>query len=141
MVKNGLLVLMAVFLVACGASQFTFEDLGKTEWKLVSLDNRDPVAGARVTLNIFEDSINGTTGCNVYNARYKLSGDRISILDMSMTKQYCEDPPGIMEQERIYMDILGNVVRVLVEDGQLRLLTEDEQFLLFGESLDRSTGE
>jgi heat shock protein HslJ len=124
---------MAVFLVACGASQLTLEDLGKTEWKLISLNNQDPVAGARITLNIFEDSFNGTTGCNAYNARYTLKGDNISISEMVVTEQYCEEPPGIMDQERVYTEILGNAVRILVEDSQLMLLTEDERFLLFGE--------
>ncbi|MGD8456581.1 MAG: META domain-containing protein [Anaerolineales bacterium] len=134
--RNGLLGLCAVFLAACGASQLTLEDLGKAEWKLVSLDDRAPIAEARVTLNIYEDNINGTTGCNAYQAGYTLKGEKISISDMVVTKQYCETPPGIMEQEKVYMEILKNAVKILVENDQLILSTEDEHFLLFGESFE-----
>ena len=141
MLRNGLLICLAVLLAACGASQLTLEDLGKSEWKLISLDNQAPVAGAAVTLNFYEDSFNGTTGCNVYQAVYSLNGDTITISEMVVTEQYCEDPPGIMEQERVYTEILGNAVRILVEENQLMLLAEDERFLLFGESVDRNTDE
>lgn len=139
--RNGLIGLLAVFLVACGASQLTLEDLGKTEWKLISLDNQEPIAEARVILNIFEDNINGTTGCNAYQAVYTIKGDKISISEMVVTKQYCETPPGIMEQEKAYMDILKNAVKILVENDQLMLSTEDEHFLLFGESFEIDDGE
>jgi heat shock protein HslJ len=141
MLRNGYLVLMAVFLAACGASQLTLEDLGKSEWKLISLDNQAPVAGARVTLNIYEDSFNGTTGCNAYHGAYTLKGDKFSVSEMVVTGQDCQDPPGIMDQEKIYTEILGNAVRILVEEDRLMLLTEDEHFLLFGETVERNNSE
>lgn len=141
MLRNGLFVLMAFFLAACGASQLTLEDLGKTEWKLVSLDNQEPIHDTMVTLNFYEDSLNGTTGCNAYQAGYTLKGDKISVSEMLVTEQYCENPPGIMEQERVFTEILDNAVRILVENNQLMLLTEDDRFLLFGETVERDTGE
>jgi len=139
--RNGLIALMLVFLVACGASQLTLEELGKNEWKLISLDNQDPVSESTVTLNFYADNLNGTTGCNAYSARYELKGDKISILELVVTEQACENPPGIMEQERIYTEFLRNAARILVEDDQLMLLAEDEHFLLFAESLERGDGE
>jgi heat shock protein HslJ len=141
MLRNGLLIITVLFLVACGASQLTWEDLGKTEWKLISLNNQEPISGSMATLNFYEDSLNGTTGCNVYHAGYTLKGDKISISDMLVTEQYCENPPGIMDQEKIYTEIMVNAVRVLVENDQLMLLTEDSRFLLFGKSVESSIGE
>jgi len=141
MLRNRLLVLTVLFLVACGGSRLTLEDLGKTEWKLISLDNQEPVSDAMATLNFYEDNLNGTTGCNVYRAGYTLRGDNITISDMLVTEQYCENPPGIMDQEKLYTEIMGNAVRVIVENDQLMLLTEDSRFLLFGKSVERDTGE
>jgi heat shock protein HslJ len=141
MLRNGLLLSTILFLVACGTPQLTLEDLGKTEWKLISVDNRETISGATATLNFYEDSLNGTTGCNVYHAGYTLKGDKITISDMLVTEQYCENPPGLMDQEKLYMEIMGNAVRVLVENSQLMLLTEDGRFLLFGKSVERDTGE
>jgi heat shock protein HslJ len=131
--RYGLLVLLIFFLVSCGDSRPSLEDLGKTEWKLISLNNQDTVPGTTATLNFYEDNLNGTTGCNVYRAGFTLKGKDISIFEMILTEQYCEEPPGIMEQEKIYTEILGNATRILVEQGQLMLLTEDELFLLFAE--------
>jgi heat shock protein HslJ len=124
--------MLAVFLVACGA-QPNPQDLGKTEWTLVLLNGLSPVEGATATLNFFEDRLNGTTGCNVYTAGYSLRGKTLEVFDMVVTEQACPEPPGIMEQERVYLDILLNVTRILIEDDQVMLLTEDERFLLFDE--------
>lgn len=141
MLRKRLLVLTVLFLVACGGSRLTLEDLGKTEWKLISLDNQEPVSGAMATLNFYEDSLNGTTGCNVYHAGYTLKGDNITISDMLVTEQYCENPPGLMDQEKLYTEIMGNAVRVIVENDQLMLVTEDSRFLLFGKSIESEAGE
>ena len=131
--RVSLFVILSVLLVACGSSDLTFEDLGKTEWTLVAINSGDPVGGAAVTLNFFDDDLNGTTGCNVYNATYSMDGKSIEVSDMLVTQAFCEQPAGIMEQEQTYMTILGEATQILMEDGQLMLLTEDERFLLFDE--------
>ena len=131
--RMGLFLLLIVVLAACGPTEISLEDVGKAEWTLVALNGGAPVTGAKVTLNFFEDNLNGTTGCNVYQAQYSISGESIDIFDMVLTKAYCEDPVGIMDQELAYIEIFGNASKILMEDGQLMLLTDDERFLLFDE--------
>jgi heat shock protein HslJ len=129
--RVGLFVWITFLLIACG-SQPTIQDIGKSEWTLILLNGSSPLEGAKATLNFFEDDLNGTTGCNVYHAGYTLRGKNLEVFELVVTEQACQEPEGIMEQERIYLDILQNAARLLLEDDQLMLITDDKQILLFG---------
>lgn len=124
-------VLITVFLVSCSSTAY-IQDISKSEWTLVMLNGASPLDEATITLNFFGDDLNGTTGCNVYHAMYSVSGKTIEVFDLIVTEQACQEPVGIMGQERMYLDILQNARRLLLEDNQLMLVTEDQQILLFG---------
>ncbi len=128
--KIGLFVLITIYLVAC-SSTADILDVGKSEWSLVLLNGATPLEEAKITLNFFDDDLNGTTGCNVYHAGYSVSGKMIEVYDLIVTEQACQEPLGIMEQERIYLDILQNAQRLLLEDNQLMLISETQQILIF----------
>lgn len=128
-----LFLIVTMILSACGSPAITQEDIGQREWKLAAINNSEPVAGADVTLNFYEDTLNGTTGCNVYNAGFTMDGNTIAISEMIMTLAYCDQPAGIMDQEIMYAQILGEVTQVMMKDGQLTLTTEDGRALVFGE--------
>jgi hypothetical protein len=57
---------------------------------------------------IFEEAgtFNGNAGCNTYSGRYVTDGLQIILTDFSVGLQICEQPPGIMEQEARYLDLL-----------------------------------
>ena len=126
------LLLLAILLNACGiSSDVSGEDLVRTEWELISLNGAAPMRGAAVTLNFFEDQLNGTTGCNLYNADYRVDGKMLSVEVYTITVQACLEPEGIMEQEAAYMEILRDVITFGIEKDQLHLETLDGRYLLF----------
>lgn len=126
------LLSLAILLSACGiSSDVSGEDLVRTEWVLISLNGAAPIQEAAVTLNFFEDQLNGTTGCNMYNADYFVDGKMLSIGVTAITVQACLEPKGIMEQEAAYMEIMRDVITFGFEKGQLRLETLDGKYLLF----------
>jgi heat shock protein HslJ len=130
--RIGLFVFITILLMAC-SSQSDVQDIGKTEWTLILLNGASPLEEAKATLNFFDDGLNGTTGCNVYHAGYSISGKTLEVFDLVVTEQDCSEMAGIMEQERVYLDILLNATRLLLEDDQLMLVTKDDQILLFGD--------
>jgi len=132
MARRVCLFVLITFLLGACSSQPDIQDISKNEWTLVLLNGSSPLEGAKATLNFFEDDLNGTTGCNVYHAGFTLRGKNLEIIDLVVTERACSEPAGIMEQERIYLDILENATRLLVEDNQLMLITEDQQVMLFG---------
>lgn len=132
MARRVSLFLLITFLLGACSSQPDIQDIGKSEWTLVLLNDSRPLIGVKATLNFFDDDLNGTTGCNVYHAAYSIQGKNLEVFDLVVTEQICLEPAGIMEQERIYLDILRNATRLLVEDNQLMLITEDQQNILFG---------
>jgi heat shock protein HslJ len=126
------LLSLAILLSACGiSSDVSGEDLVRTEWVLISLNGAAPIRGAAVTLNFFEDQLNGTTGCNMYNADYGVDGKMLSVSVTAITVQACLEPEGIMEQEAVYMELMRDVITFGIEKGQLRLETLDGRYLLF----------
>ena len=127
-----ILLSLAILLSACGiSSDVSGENLVRTEWELISLNGAVPIRGAAVTLNFFEDQFNGTTGCNMYYADYRVDGKMLSFGVTANTVQACLEPEGIMEQEAAYMEIMGDVITFGIEKGQLRLETLDGRYLLF----------
>ncbi len=91
--------------------------------------------GTQITLIFREDgTYQGSAGCNTYNGTYNLGENNVIQLSAPIaTKQICQDPQGIMEQEAEYLSLLPKVVNYQVDpSGQtLVLLTNDHWQLNF----------
>jgi len=106
------------------------ELLGAT-WQLVSLDGQDPIEGASFTLVFHDESqVSGDAGCRNYIATYEASGSDLHFLSMSMLGPVCPDGP-LLEQEGVYTTILGWTDHFLLKEGQLELLTDRGERLIF----------
>lgn len=88
------------------------------------------IEGTEVTAVFGENgNLTGSAGCNRYFAPYNLtnsdSDSSMEIGQVGSTKMYCEEPEGIMDQERTYLDLLATVKGYAIEgDHQLELLDE-----------------
>ncbi|MEL6478163.1 MAG: META domain-containing protein [Pseudomonadota bacterium] len=77
---------------------------------------------ARMT---FEDdgTVLGNTGCNRFEADYKIDGEKLSFAPAALTKRGCQ--PQIMRRERLFVQALKHTERFRREQDVLRLLDID----------------
>jgi ABC-type amino acid transport substrate-binding protein/heat shock protein HslJ len=106
-------------------------DLREKTWVLVSyLANIDDeeltevIPDTQIDLAFDEeDTYAGNAGCNTYSGRYVTDGEKILLTAGPMTRLICEQPPGVMEQETIYINLLQQVEEYRFnEDDQLEFI-------------------
>ena len=121
--------------VTHGKTVMHIVDIKGKNWTLVSYGKPDslktPLANAVITFNINDagDGLGGSAGCNHYGARIKISGNQLSIKDLSMTEMYCGQK--ISAQESAYASLLIKVKTYLVKGDKLHLSCSDGQVLIF----------
>jgi heat shock protein HslJ len=120
--------IFAVLLSACVDSQ---SNLDGTSWVLITYNDILPIEGAKPTLQFDSGQVLGNTGCNHYGGDYQIKGDAISISDLFRTEMGCMDPEGVMEQERVYLDLLVTAQRFEVVDDVLVIFTDSGEKLIF----------
>lgn len=90
-----------------------FEPQLEGEWDVVSYNDGatavvSVIGGSEITATFVEGGeITGFAGCNTYFGAWEADGDRIAIDGLGSTEIFCEDPPGVMDQELRYLDALG----------------------------------
>jgi len=100
-------------------------------WVLTKYNGGEPLNDHQPTLQFEAGQVSGNTSCNHYLAKYQIKGDTISIDDLSHTEMACLDPEGFMEQEQIYLELLGAANRFEVENRVLTIFTDSQQTLVF----------
>jgi heat shock protein HslJ len=84
------------------------------------------LAGTQLTATFNEDgTLTGSAGCNNYNARYTAEGEQITIGPGATTRKLCNEPAGLMEQERAYLAALTTAATYMIQGDQLELRTAD----------------
>jgi heat shock protein HslJ len=106
-------------------------DLDGTAWTLTALDGSSPLEGTQITLDFGEGQAHGSTGCNTYWATYAQDGVSLNIVGLAMTERACLDPPGAMEQEQRYLDLLRAAVRYRIAGNELSLMAAAGQTLAY----------
>lgn len=82
--------------------------------------------GTTITADFGEDGlVTGSAGCNGYSGSYSVSGTAIGITSVVSTLMACTEPPGVMEQEGRYLDLLGTAAAFRMEGDRL-ILTDAE---------------
>jgi len=86
-----------------------------------------------ITFNKSMNTATGTTGCNGYNAAYKMNGKMISFEDPAITTmRYCGDG------EIIFLKTMKEITNYrMTTDGKLELLKNDIVMMRFKKSLNR----
>jgi copper homeostasis protein (lipoprotein) len=106
----------------CGV-RFAAERLQNTYWKLVRLRDEPVLAlenqrEPHIILRTDGRRVAGSGGCNSVLGGYRVEGSRIEFGKLAMTLMAC---PAGMEQERSFLDALGEAVRWRVMGSHLEL--------------------
>ena len=113
-------------LAACASSQSGGGgDLTGKVWALSELNGAPLVAGTGISAEFTSDGkVSGSAGCNQYSGTYTTSGNSITFsASMATTLMACEQ--NIMDQEKAYLEALGNAKTYSVKGDQLTLSDAD----------------
>jgi heat shock protein HslJ len=105
------------------------QELAGTSWQVLAYNN-----GKQAVTSVINDTsmtiefntngtLSGNSGCNSYSGSYSLSKQQIEISQLISTKKLCNNPPGIMEQEAMYLTALQSAATYLIEGKTLELRT------------------
>ena len=124
-----LLLSLAVLLGACGITGT--HPLAETEWQLVAFGQAgdpDSVVG-EVDVQFRATTLGGWTGCNGYEARYRVRGGTLQLANLGATEAGCPTQ-GLFNQEKRVLTLLANVERFEVSGDQLTLYSAGGQVLV-----------
>ncbi len=109
------------------------QDLADSAWDVISYNNgREAVVGVllgtEISANFGADGqVSGNAGCNQYFASYSVDGNAIEIGQTATTFMFCEEPPGVMEQESEYLAALQSAATYRIEGDMLEMRTAADQ--------------
>ncbi|MGD8903934.1 MAG: transporter substrate-binding domain-containing protein, partial [Anaerolineae bacterium] len=113
------------------------DELLGTQWQVRSYYDpvatggmASPLAGTQLTAEFAEGRVNGSAGCNTYNADYTVDGDSLSIGPAATTRMFCEQPQGAMDQEAAYLAALQSASSFELGTEQLQILDADGQMVV-----------
>jgi arginine/lysine/histidine transporter system substrate-binding protein len=91
-------------------------------WRLVQINGAAIIPGTEITA-IFGDSANlsGSAGCNTYTTGYQVSGNSLSVGLINTTQSICAEPLGVMDQESLYITVLGSATGFEIQGRQLSI--------------------
>ena len=124
-----LITWVAILLVACGGT--SGDPLNGTTWELYSIGKYSPIADSKTTIRFEGGQVSGLGGCNQYGGEYQVSGNTITMDKMYMTEMACTSPEGIMDQEQLFLQKLGDAQRFEIANGQLQIYGSDGEALTF----------
>jgi heat shock protein HslJ len=121
---------------ADGAALAVFEadttPLTGSEWMSTGYNNGaqavvSPILETTMTIQFTEDgTAKGSSGCNTYSMTYETDeAGGMTFGAISVTEMACEDPPGVMEQERLFLEALSEVATYELQGDLLTLRWED----------------
>jgi heat shock protein HslJ len=102
-----------------------------TSWDVISYNNgrggvTSVIIGTEITANFAEDGqLSGSSGCNTYTATYESEDEAISIGPPGLTRQFCAEPEGVMEQESEYLAALQTAATYRIEGNSMNMRTAD----------------
>jgi heat shock protein HslJ len=126
--KTIMLLIVSVFTTLMACNGPTLVD---TEWRLVSIQGEEPLAGTDITLRLEESTFSGFDGCNRYGGEYKASdGHTFLVIEVWRSLMLCPSPEGIMAQGGAYRDALSKAATYRLTRDQLILKDDEGETLL-----------
>ena len=100
------------------------------DWAVVAVNNgrqavTSVVAGSTLTARFEADRVQGSGGCNTYQASYVIDGDELQIGPAAATRRACPAPEGVMTQEAAFLIALTTAARYRIERDTLELRTAE----------------
>lgn len=131
------ILMLLLPLAACSSeSSSQSKGLENITWQLQSygeLGNlRAILNGTEITVTFdnVAGRVYGSAGANSYSGSYKVSGNKVSILELASTEMYRLDPLGVMEQEGEYLKLFLAAEAFQIKDGKLQINT-GKQVLIY----------
>jgi heat shock protein HslJ len=124
-------ILSIVLLSACAGGDSGNDAQLQGSWIMTTYLGVSPIDGSQATIVFEEGQVSGIASCNHYGGSYEVKGDTIWFGAMAITEMYCMEPDGVMDQEAVFMRLLGAAERFEVEDGVLTIFADWEQTLTF----------
>jgi heat shock protein HslJ len=122
---------------ACQSQKEQSGELTNAAWQLEAFYDaggaRTPAqTGTVVSLQFDAETgrITGNTGCNTYGGSFEISGERLPIGEMFMTKRACLEP-SFNEQEKRFTEALQAAEKFKIEGDKLTIFTKTGEQLLF----------
>jgi heat shock protein HslJ len=108
--------------------------LQDTGWTLTLLQGQNPVEGSLITLHLGQQGFEGYAGCNHYGGEYEVAGGgSLAFAQLSITEMDCPAAPGVMEQERAYVEVLWSAAAYRLTGDRLEIQDGGGQtILVFG---------
>jgi len=125
-------LLLVILLSSCSEDEQKVElQLQDKTWVLTTYNDTQPIAERHPILKFEADQISGTTGCNHYGGTYQVEEDSIRFEGIFSTEMACLEPEGLLEQERIYLELLRTVDQFELTDDQLTIFVASTPVLVF----------
>ncbi len=125
-------IFLVILLSSCTWNESKIEvQLQGMTWSLSAYNDTQPIAGHHPILEFQADQFSGTTGCNHYGGTYQIDEESIRFEGVFSTEMACLEPEGLMEQERIYLELLRTVERFELIENVLTFYTESNPILVF----------
>jgi heat shock protein HslJ len=126
---------LAALLAGCAAdsvplvkpTEAPVDVLAGVNWHLTAYGPRSapvtliPGTDSTLLLNSSTRQVSGLAGCNRFSGSYALSGDKITLGQLAMTKRLCVEPEGLAAQESAVAQALTGAKQYSFEDGDLIL--------------------
>jgi len=99
-------------------------------WEVVNVGSGDRLAGVvpgtEPTVTFDPDgTVTAATGCNTAASSWELDGGELTVEPMRLTRKFCAEPEGVMDQEAALVAALEGAARVEVAPGALTILDAD----------------
>lgn len=129
-----LLLLLLILLpgAACTKTTCGYGEWQDIPWKLKSYgaanDLQPVLANSNITLEFDSNNkeVSGSGGCNHYFGNYTVKSNcELQISELGATEMACLDSK-LMQQEQKYFNLLQNVDKIEVQDGELRITSDNE---------------
>lgn len=89
------------------------------EWRLVAIDDADPVESKKARLTVGEEQLSATVGCNGLGGPWRIEENRLIAGPLDGTGRYCTGP--VWEQEQALNALLVAAPTIAYDDGDLVL--------------------
>ncbi len=108
-------------------------NLEGTHWQLVSLNEKELIAGTSISGQFQEGQFAGKAGCNNYFTAFETEGGKLSFGTAGSTMMFCAEPEGVMDQESEYLSTLDSVASYRLEADKLEMMDAGGEVLLIFE--------
>lgn len=98
-------------------------------WQVDEINLQPLLEFSTLTIRFHNQKINGSSECNRFKGRYKISGEAIQLEVLERTTDDCMEP-GIMHQDEEFILILEKAARFSFSGDDLKFYTVEGQELL-----------